>query len=241
MAEVRRIAQALLGTVDIVPDTPAEMSREFAAMIQQSMARGVADAQLRVWAPQGAQVVFVRQVAPTVEDLTPRRVEVNPLTGGYPTGSWGDESRDYHVSVRLPAKAIGQEQLAARVQLAVGSQVVAQGLVKAKWSDDEGLTTRINPEVAHYTGQTELADAIQEGLAAKASGDEETATQKLGRAVQLAKETGNAEATTRLRKVVEIDNEETGTVRLKRAVDKADEMALDTASTKTTRIRGGAE
>jgi von Willebrand factor type A C-terminal domain len=40
-----------------------------------------------------------------------------------------------------------------------------------------------------------------------------------------------------LRKVVDIDNVETGTVRLKRAVDKADEMALDTASTKTTRIR----
>ena len=60
---------------------------------------------------------------------------------------------------------------------------------------------------------------------------------KLGRAVQLAAATGNAEATTRLRKVVDIDNVETGTVRLKRAVDKADEMALDTASTKTTRIR----
>ena len=38
--------------------------------------------------------------------------------------------------------------------------------------------------------------------------------------------------------MVEIDNEETGTVRLKRSVDKADEMALDTASAKTTRIRG---
>ena len=238
VAEVRRIAQALLGTVDIVPETPAEMSQEFAAMMQQAMSRGVADAQLRVWAPQGSQVVFVRQVAPTVEDLTPRRVDLNPLTGGYPTGSWGDESRDYHISVRLPAKAVGQEQLAARVQLAVGSQVVAQGLVKAKWSDDEGLTTRINPQVAHYTDQTELAEAIQEGLAAKAAGDDDLATQKLGRAVQLAKETGNAEATTRLRKVVDIDNEETGTVRLKRAVDKADEMALDTASTKTTRIRG---
>jgi VWA domain-containing protein len=30
---------------------------------------------------------------------------------------------------------------------------------------------------------------------------------------------------------------ETGTVRLRRTVDKADEMALDTASTKTTRVR----
>ena len=238
VAEVRRIAQALLGTVDIIPTARADEPRCSPTLMQQSMSRGVADAQLRVWAPQGAQVVFVRQVSPTVEDLTERRVEVNPLTGGYPTGSWGDESRDYHVSVRLSAKAIGQEQLAARVQLAVGDQVVAQGLVKAKWSDDEGLTTRINPEVAHYTGQTELAEAIQEGLAAKAAGDEADGDdQKLGRAVQLAAETGNAEATTRLRKVVDIDNEETGTVRLKRSVDKADEMALDTASTKTTRIR----
>ena len=39
-------------------------------MMQTSMGRGVADAELRVWAPQGAQVLFVRQVAPTVEDLT---------------------------------------------------------------------------------------------------------------------------------------------------------------------------
>jgi hypothetical protein len=237
VAEVRRIAQALLGTVDIIPDA-SQMGQIFAELMQQSMGRGVADAQLRVWAPQGAQVMFVRQVSPTVEDLTDRRIDVNPLTGGYPTGSWGDESRDYHVSVRLAAKGIGQEQLAARVQLAVANQQVAQALVKAKWSDDEGLTTRINPAVAHYTGQTELAEAIQDGLAAKAAGDEETATMKLGRAVQLAAATGNAEATTKLRKVVDIDNVETGTVRLKRAVDKADEMALDTASTKTTRIRG---
>jgi hypothetical protein len=91
--------------------------------------------------------------------------------------------------------------------------------------------------VAHYTGQTELADAIQEGLAAKAVGDTATATTKLGRAVLLAAQTGNEEATSRLRKVVEIDDQDTGTVRLKRSVEKADEMALDTASTKTTRVK----
>ena len=38
--------------------------------MQQSMGRGVADADLRVWTPQGAQLLFVRQVSPTVEDLT---------------------------------------------------------------------------------------------------------------------------------------------------------------------------
>jgi len=234
--ELRRIAHALLGTVDIIP-SPAEMRDEFRAMMQTAMARGVADAQLRVWSPQGAQVLFVRQVAPTVEDLTDRRVEVNPLTGGYPTGAWGDESRDYHVAVRLPAKAVGQEQLAARVQVAIGEDVATQGLVKATWSNDSELTAKIDKQVAHYTGQTELASMIQEGLAAKAAGDDATATTKLGRAVQLAAETGNVEATTRLKKVVDVDDEKEGTVRLKKTVDKADEMALDTASTKTTRIK----
>ena len=72
--------------------------------MRNAMSRGVADAQLRVWAPQGAQVQFVRQVSPTVVDLTDRRAEVNPLTGGYPTGAWSDESRDYHVGVRLSAE-----------------------------------------------------------------------------------------------------------------------------------------
>ena len=236
VAEVRRIATALMGTVDLIA-RPEDMAADFEGIMRAAMGRGVAEAALRVWAPQGAQVLFVRQVAPTVEDLTARRQDVNPLTGAYPTGAWGDESRDYHVAVRLPAKVVGQEQLAARVQLAVGDEVLAQGLVKALWSNDDTLTTRIDPAVAHYTGQAELAEVIQDGLAAKAAGDSDTATAKLGRAVQLAAETGNEEATTRLRKIVEIEDADTGTVRLRRSVDKLDEMALDTASTKTTRVK----
>jgi hypothetical protein len=236
VAEIRRISQALLGTVDIIP-RPDQMKAQFQEIMRAAMSRGVADASLRVWTPQGSQVLFVRQVSPTVEDLTNRRTPVNPLTGDYPTGAWADESRDYHVAVRVPAKAIGQEQLAARVQLALGDDVVTQALVKATWSNNSELTTRIDQQVAHYTGQAELADMIQEGLAAKAAGDEATATTKLGRAVQLAAATGNDEATSKLKKVVDVDNEKEGTVRLKRSVEKADEMALDTASTKTTRIR----
>jgi hypothetical protein len=236
VSQVRKIAQALLGSVDIIPDA-RDLPQVLGALIQQSMSRGVAAAQLRVWAPQDAHVLFVRQVSPTVEDLTHRGQSLNPLTQSYPTGAWGDETRDYHIAVRLPAKAVGQEQLAARVQLAVGSQVLTQGLVKARWSADPTLTAQISPEVAHYTGQTELAAAIQEGLAARAAGDDGTATQRLGRAIQLATQTGNAEATQKLQRVVEVADAATGVVRLRRDIAKADEMALDTASTKTTRVR----
>jgi hypothetical protein len=234
--ELRGIAEALLGTVDLIAD-PEDMPEDFASMIRTSMGRGVAEARLRVWAPQGAEVLFVRQVAPEIADLTNRGVVVSPLVRELPTGAWGDESREFHVAVRVAAKAVGAEQLAARVQLVVGDEVQAQGLVKAVWSDDSGLTTRINPAVAHYTGQAELAQKIQEGLAARAAGDDATATNKLGKAVQLAAETGNAEATNRLKKVVDVEDPETGTVRLRKDVSKLDEMALDTRSTKTTRVR----
>jgi hypothetical protein len=207
------------------------------ALMRASMARGVPAVDLRVWAPQGAQVLFVKQVAPDLEDITAKRSLVNPLTASFPTGAWADESRDYHVAVRLPAKSVGQEQLASRVQVVVRDAVQAQALVKATWSGDESLTTRIDDQVARYTGQAELAAAIQDGLAAKAAGDEDGATRKLGRAVQIATQTGDEEMTSRLKKVVEIDNAETGTVRLKKAVEKLDEMALDTASTKTRRVK----
>ena len=234
--ELRQIGSALLGSVDIIAE-PEAMAVDFRGMMRASMGRGVADAKLRVWTPQGSKLEFVRQVAPTIEDLTDRAVPVSELIREYPTGSWGNESRDYHVSVRVPPKSLGAEQLVARVQLVVRDEVVGQGLVRATWSDDNTLTTRINPAVAHYTGQAELASVIQEGLAAKAAGDDATATLKLGRAAQLAAETGNEEATNKLRRVVEITDADTGTVRLKRDVSRLDEMALDTSSTKTTRVR----
>ena len=205
--------------------------------MRDAMSRGVADARLRVWAPQGSEVLFVRQVAPQVDDLTGRGTRISPLVVEFPTGAWSDESRDYHVAVRVPPAPVGNERLAARVELVVNDQVLAKGLVKAIWSVDTNLTTRIDPAVAHYTGQAQLADVIQRGLAAKSSGDDRTATVLLGQAAKLAHDTGNEQTTRLLAKVVDVVDVEAGTVRLKQQVAKTDEMALDTRSTKTTRIR----
>jgi hypothetical protein len=237
VGELRKISSTLLGTVDIIPD-PAGLAADFEAMTRNAMSKQVADVALRVWTPQQAEVRFVKQVSPTVEDLTARRVTASAQLGDYPTGAWGPgESRDYHVGIRVQPGSVGQEMLAARVSLVVNSQVLGQGLVRANWTDDEALSTRINARVAHYTGQAELASAIQEGLEAKKQGDEETATAKLGRAVVLAKESGNEDTAKLLAKVVDVIDEATGTVRLKKKVADADEMALDTRSTKTVRVR----
>jgi len=237
VSELRRISSALLGTVDIVPD-PDGLAADFAAMMENAMGKQVADVALRVWTPQHAAVRFMKQVAPTVEDLTGRRSQTGPQAGDYPTGAWGaSESRDYHLCVRVTPAAVGQEMLAARVSLVVGSGVVGQGLIRALWTDDEALSTRINPNVAHYTGQAELAQAIQEGLEARKRGDEDTATAKLGRAVALAEQSGNDDTARLLAKVVDVVDAASGTVHLKKKVDDADEMALDTRSTKTVRTK----
>ena len=79
---------------------------------------------------------------------------------------------------------------------ASGPQTLVQGLVRAIWTDDEALSTRISRHIAHYTGQEELAEVIQEGLEARKAGDEETASAKLGRVVALAlvRERGHRQA-----------------------------------------------
>ena len=234
--ELRRIATTLLGTVDIVAE-PADLEADFRAMIDRAMGKATGDVSLRLWTPQGATVAFLKQVAPTIEDLTDRTSVVDALTVDYPTGAWGDESRDYHLCIHVQPRAVGEEMLAGRVGLTVDGETVSQALIRAIWTDDEQLSTRINREVAHYTGQAELADAIQDGLEARKSGDEKTATFKLGRAVQLAAAAGNSDTMKLLEGVVEVQDAHTGTVRLKRSVQDADEMALDTRSTKTVRVQ----
>ncbi|MGA6221242.1 vWA domain-containing protein [Streptomyces umbrinus] len=240
--EVTGIASALLGTSDIVAD-PAGLSADFTQMMETAMGKEVADVALRLWTPVGTSIKFVKQVAPTVEELTDRRTEAGPRAGDYPTGSWGDESRDYHVCVEVPEADLGQEMLAARVSLVIpqgdgtAQTLGAQGLVRAVWTDDMAASTSINPQVAHYTGQAELAQVIQQGLDARKAGDVDGATAKLGRAVQLASASGNADTAKLLSKVVDVVDAAAGTVRLKAKVAEADEMTLETRSTKTVRVK----
>jgi hypothetical protein len=232
--ELRRIASVLLGTVDIIAE-PDEMASDFRAMIERAMGKATRSVSLRLWTPQGTHVDFVRQVAPSIEELTDRATQVNPLTADYPTGSWGEESRDYHVCIKVQPRNVGDEMLAGRVTLVEGDTTLGQGLIKAIWTDDQRLSTQINREVAHYTGQAELALCIHEGLEARKAGDEATATFKLGQAVRLASESGHDGTLRLLEAVVEVEDPATGTVRLRADVANADEMALDTRSTKTVR------
>jgi hypothetical protein len=235
--EMRGIATALLGTVDIVAD-PADLAADFRAMIDSSQSRALPDVKLRLWAPQGAVIESLRQVAPEVLDLTATGTESGPLARDFLLGGWAPgESRDYHLRIKVNPGGVGDEMLAGRVSLVLTDGTVAtQALVRAVWTDDTVKSTRMDRHVAHYTGQVELADAIHEGLAARKAGDEKTATVKLGRAVQLAAASGNGDTMRLLSEVVDVDDADSGTVRLRKDAGKAAEMTLDTRSTRTVRL-----
>jgi hypothetical protein len=123
-----------------------------------------------------------------------------------------------------------------------GAEVVSEGQrIVATWTSDAALSTKIDPNVAHYTGQEELASAIREGLEAKARGNVDQATVLLGKAAKIAIQTGNDEVTARLKKVVDVIDSDTGTVRLKSGENKGAELELDMGGTRTVRRRSAAQ
>lgn len=238
--QLQKISRKLLGDARIIAD-PAGMEADFSAAIRGAMGRGVGNVRLRLWTPKSAKILSVKQMSPEIVMLTDRATQVDAQNLDYPTGAWGQESRDYYVAIEVPPGGVGDEMLACRPALVYtdgGQEMkVGTGRVLATWTDDEALSARINAQVAHYTGQQDLAENIQKGLEAREQGDLDAATHFLGRAAKLAQDSGNEETTQRLKKVVDIVDAHEGTVRLKAKVNKADEMDLDLGSTRTARAK----
>jgi uncharacterized protein YegL len=241
VAELQKIATRLLGTTDII-SSPDRIADDFQVILTKAMGKTVSDVSLRLWTPMGAKVLFCKQVSPEIVDVTSRAKVVNERIVDYPTGAWGgNESRDYHFCIQINAGNVGDEMLAGRASLITQANGQETKIVEAKilatWTEDESKTAKIDRRVAHYTGQAELAQSIQEGLEARAQGNIEVATVKLGKAVKLAHDSGNEATAKLLRSVVDVEDAAAGTVRIKRTVAKEDEMMLETRSTKTARIQ----
>lgn len=254
VAELRTISSALHGTVELVVE-PADLAEDFRAVIDKSMHKAVAEVGLRLWTPEGATVRLVKQTAPTLVDLSARRVDSGPLTGDYPTGSWGTESRDYHLCIELEPGGVGEEKLACRVTFVHTGTETQQPLpqtfshtepdgstndytharVRAFWTDDLAEATVINDKVAAVTGRAELAKAVQDGLAAHQRGDSDLAVDRFSQARTLAEQVHDRHLLAQLDQIYDPD---TGTFRLNR-MSAQDEMRLDIESTKTTLLGRG--
>lgn len=254
VGELRQIARALLGSVDVVAE-PAGLAEDFRAMMAASMRKEVAEVGLQLWTPVGATVRLVKQTAPDPVDLTARRVPISDQVGHYPTGSWGTEQRDFHVSVEVSPGALGQEKLACGVSFvqlladgghqpleqrflrtrANGAQEThSEAMVCAIWTDDVAKSTVMNPYVAAATGQAEVEEAVRNGMEAYRAGDNAAAAGFLEAARRWADRAGNVDMVARLDDIVD---PETGTFQLDRLTPER-EIEIEIESTRQAPQRG---
>ncbi len=168
VGEVQQIAAGLLGKASLIPE-PHGVDAAFHAAIERARGKALKDVRLRLWTPQGASVIFVKQVSPAIDSLTARAKVVSPQVLEYLTGSWaGSEARDFHVAIDVRPGLVGDELLAARPSLvylesasdAPGGWIEreekpAAGRVFATWTDDRTLSSRRDDHLVHYAGQDE--------------------------------------------------------------------------------------
>jgi len=234
VSELQSIATRLHGTVDLIK-RPEDMEADFRAMTADSMSKALAEVCLRIWTPADAKVHFVKEVFPSIDDLTHLRVDVTPQIGDYPTRPWGDESRDYHVQVRFPSRDVGQEMRAARITLLVPpDEELGKTALDVTWTEDPQLSTKQVPRLDSYVGQQESAQLAKEGFEARRRGDMETATARLVSAQEGYEKAGFAAQADAIGKMLETTSD--GTRRLKATVDAFDEKQAEIGTQRTQRL-----
>jgi Ca-activated chloride channel family protein len=223
--ELQRIVSTLNGSADAIL-RDSDLVAEFTAMMRAAMSKVVPDVWLRVSSMPFARLRFVKQVFPHEADLTGLGTPVDEHTTAFSTGAWGEaEEREFHVCLEVDRTGLDmhEDYQAAWADLAVmldgGRQVEQCGQpqpILVHWTDDDTVSSMINPSVAHYTHHTELAAAMKAGRDALEARDADRAAAEWGRAVALAAKLGHEEMLDRLRRLVDIDGDPVrGNVRVK--------------------------
>ncbi|WP_320066103.1 VWA domain-containing protein [Micromonospora sp. RTGN7] len=229
--ELMRVAEALHGTADAVR-RPAELEADFRETMRAAMAKQVARVHLRIDLVPPARVLYCRQAHPTVMDLP--IIPLDARTAECATGSWGEESREYHLCLEVDGtdRPKGEDLRVGRVDLRVDDVPAARPVnIQAHWTDDLMLSSRIDPRVAHYTGQEELGQLIADGCDEYDRGDREAALGLFGRAVELATAAGDAFHLEQLGLLV--DGIGTGTIRLRDNLTRLDVINVAVQSSVT--------
>lgn len=224
MTQLKQIAGALLGTWKPIAQ-PDQLAGDFREVLSRSMRKRVGDVVLRVRKPPVARIVYLARVRPDIEELTALGVESGDgRVVEFPIGSWGEEVRAYDLRMELAQRDLRIETdtlgRAAGVEVVLPASapgadpvVAARGSVLVTWTGNVALSGRINEKVAGYSGQQELARAVNDAVRAWDEQREPKATRLLGRAVALAHELGRFDVLEHLSRIAEIEDPAAGRVR----------------------------
>jgi hypothetical protein len=222
--ELREIGRTLLGGWAPVA-APENLADDFRAALAASMAKRVPGVMLRIRPTGQTRVTYLAQVMPVIEDLTGRGTPE-----GFPLGDWGAEARDYHLRLEasqddlriengiLARAAVVEVLVPAPGQRSGGARPAASASLGIRWTTDIALSSVINQRVAGYTGQEDLAAAVDEALDTWKRG-RPGAEALMGRAVALAYQARNEDLLERLSAIARILDPAAGAITLRRYED----------------------
>jgi uncharacterized protein YegL len=198
--ELTKMAEITKGWMPKAVPNPADLSKEFTALIGR-MARTVAsDVVLQLWTPTGAKILSLSQAFPewvrgdaaAVGDGHTWVVPVPPMSS--------KDHRDFVVHIELAA--VGARVVACKpsVVYVSGSQRIEEKGAQDTWiileqTTDPAQINQVNPVVAGYLGQGQLAVAMRAMTEALDKGDARSAERHRTEALDIAQATGNKNMT----------------------------------------------
>jgi hypothetical protein len=242
--ELRHIVAILRGEADAVREDE-ELTADFQKIMAAAINRLVPDLRIRIEPAPFARVRFVKQRHPTDRDLTPQDgADLGERMLDFSTGSWGEDIREYHVSLAVDHEdcPLDEDLQAARVALTIvrpGSVEVepcgGRSPIVVHWTDEPALSTQLDASFAHYSRHAELNQAVADGCDAYEAGRRADAELHWGRAVQLATELDNDEILDRLTRMVDVIDASEGWVRIKADAQYRDFLILRMIEDSTSR------
>jgi hypothetical protein len=201
------------------------------------------NAHLVLWTPSGVSLRSLQQVYPSIVAFGPEPDPTNAHQQIVSLGAFtAGEQRDYLLELEVPVSSPGQQFLMLRPSMKFSTAAEEQeeksarpGWVFVEWTEDLALEAQIDPQVAHYTHQEELAEAIHAGQAALAAGEKERATLLLGKALDISQRTKNEQMTKLLGNLVQRDSN--GTVKLNPQATAVARQTLAIKAGETTRLQ----
>jgi Ca-activated chloride channel family protein len=239
--ELQGIADALQGKVEAIIDI-ADLSRDFTDLMRQAQRLIIPRAYLRLRLDHRFRLESIRQIRPAENDLTDHRITRDDGVTDIPLGSWGEESRDYLVLLRVDSAALpyDDEVRAARVDVIARqppdeslkpcADAVAMTVRRLPYRDAPSISMRIT-EVQELM---RLGQAERAGIDACKRGDRGAAAREFTIALAIAQRLGELDHLTRIKRLVTIDDD--GKVRLRLDISQGDLLITGTGS---VRHQGG--
>jgi hypothetical protein len=190
------MAEVTQGWMPKAVPQPEDLRAEFSSLVGRMAKTVASDAALQLWTPVGARILSLSQAYPNWV-----KGEAAPLGDNH---TWvvpippmaAKDHRDFAVHIELAA--VGARVVACRPSItyvANGQRVEEKG-DQSTWmileqSNDPAQVNQVNPIVAGYLGQGQLAASTRAMTEALASGDKQAAERHRTEALEIAQATGN--------------------------------------------------